>query len=183
MPSDFRLPDAISGLGDPLRVHPPRVLAGRAGYFTVASILLILAGLTVVAVLNPPQNNPPPMIVLFIVMTVSLTASLALFGMGMFSQSYTLVLFPDALARIGGDAAEIFRWSDIRDLYTYVSPAAAKYRLVTGDGRKLQIDTGVKDSKKLGEAVQQAVKDHMMPAALEAFKGGQTLTFGPLRID
>jgi Family of unknown function (DUF6585) len=183
MPDDFRLPAALSSLGNPLQVHPPKALAGRAGYFTVALILLILAGLTVLAIVNPPQNNPPPMIVLFIVMGISLTAALVLFGMGMYSRSYTLILFPDALAQIAGDAAEIFRWSDIRDVYTYVSPAAAMYRLVTGDGRKLQIDKGVKDGKKLGETVRQALLDHMTPAALDAFQRGQTLAFGPLQID
>jgi Family of unknown function (DUF6585) len=109
--------------------------------------------------------------------------SLVFFILGIFSQSYTLISFPDALARTGGGAPEIFRWSDVRDVYTNVNPVAAKYRLITGDGRKLQIDTSVKDGNKLGETVQQALFDHMLPAAVDAFGQGGTVTFGPLGID
>ncbi len=183
MPSDFRLPDALSGLGEPLQVHPSKAAAGRTGYFTVAGVLLILSGLSVIGVVNPPQHNPPPQIVVISAMVAFFVFSVAFFVMGMLSQSYSLILFPDALVRAGGEATEIFRWSDVRDVYAYVNPVGVKCRVVTKDGRKLQIDTSVKEGKKLEEDVRQAIFDHMLPGALEAFERGTTLTFGPLRID
>jgi len=183
MPSDFRVPDDLSGLGERLQEHPSKAAAGRTGYFTVAAVLLVLSGLTVIGVVNPPQHNPPPQIVVISAMIAFFVFSVAFFVMGMLSQSYSLILFPDALVRAGGGATEIFRWSDIRDVYAYVNPVGVKCRLVTQDDRKLQIDTSVKDSKKLEEGVRKAILDHLLPPALEAFERGNTLTFGPLRLD
>ena len=183
MATDFRIPDALKGLGSPSEVHPPKALSGRTGYWIVASVLLILCGVTVLGIVHPPQQNPPPPVVFFALTGVFGVLSMVFFGLGMFSQSYTLILFPEALARIAAGAPEIFRWSDVRDVYTNINPVAAKCRLITQDGRKLQIDAGVKGGKELGQTVQQALFDHMLPPALEAFGRGQTLTFGPLRID
>jgi hypothetical protein len=183
MSNDFTVPSGLSGLGNPLQVHPPRAGAGRAGYFTIAAVLLILSVGPVVGILNPPQNNPPPQIVFFILMGLFIALAVVSFGVGLYSQTYTLTLYPDALAKSGKEELEIFRWSDIRDVYMYIHPIAGKHRLVTTDGRELQIDSSVKDGKKLGEAVQQALFHHMMPIALKAFENGNTLTFGPLRID
>lgn len=183
MSNAFPIPDILRDLGDPLQVHPPRALGGRTGYLIVAVVLLIVCGLTVIAAVHPPQNNPPPQIVVIIVMCITFVASTVFFVLAMLSKSYTLILFPDALARTGGGATEVFRWSDVRDLYPELNPLAPKCRLVTQDGRKFQIDNRVKDSAKLGADVQQAVFDHMMPAALEAFGYGRTVEFGPLGID
>jgi len=183
MADNSTLPGALSELGNPLQVHPPRAGAGRAGYFTIGVVLLILSVGPVVGILNPPQNNPPPQIVFFILMALFIALAVVVFGVGLFARTYTLMLFPDALAKTGGGETEIFRWSDIRDVFIYVHPIAGKHRLVTTDGRTLQIDSGVKDAKKLGEAVQQALFSYMMPAARKAFERGDTLTFGPLQID
>ena len=182
MSNAFAIPDILRGLGDPLEVHPPRALGGRTGYLIVAVVLLIVCGLTVFAVIHPPQNNPPPQIVVIIVMCITFVASMVFFVLAMLSKSYTLILFSDALARTGGGATEVFRWSDVRDIYANVNPVAVKCHLVTQDGRKVHIDNRVKDGAKLGEAVQQALFDHMMPAALEAFGHGKTLQFGPLAV-
>ena len=103
--------------------------------------------------------------------------------MGLFSQSYTLILFPEALARTGGEAPEIFRWSDVREVYTFVNPFAGKHRIVAQDGRKLEIDASVRDGKKLGQTVQKTLFDRMLPAAVKSFDRSETLTFGPLRLD
>lgn len=45
-------------------------------------------------------------------------------------QSYTLILFPEALARTGGSAPEIFRWSDVTEVYTFLNPVVGKHRIV-----------------------------------------------------
>lgn len=90
----------------------PRTAAGRTGYFTIAAVLLILSGLTVIGVVNPPQHNPPPKIVVISAMVAFFVFPVAFFVMGMFSQSCTLILFRDALVRASGGATEIVRWSD-----------------------------------------------------------------------
>ena len=182
MTGEFPIPDALRSLGTPLHVYPPRAGAGRAGYFTAGTVLALLAGLTVIGIVNPP-DNPPPEIVLISVMGVCGMLALICFGMGLFAQTYTLFLFPDALARAGADQPEIFRWSDVREFYSYVNPMVARHRIVAQDGRKLEIDSSVKDAKKLGQTVQQTLVDRMMPAATAAFEKGETLTFGPLRLD
>jgi len=181
MTTDFPIPEALHSLGAPLHVYPPR--AGRAGYFTIAVILAILSGLTVIGIVNPPQQNPPPPMVFISLMSVFGVLAVVFFGMGLFSQSYTLILFPEALARTGGEAPEIFRWSDVREVYTFVNPFAGKHRIVAQDGRKLEIDASVTDGKKLGQTVQQTLFDRMLPAAVKSFDRSETLTFGSLRLD
>jgi hypothetical protein len=183
MTSDFPIPEALRSLGEPLQVHPPKASAGRTGYFTIAAVFAILAGLTVIGIVNPPEHNPPPPMVLVAVMSVCGVFAVALVGLGLYSQSYTLILYPDGLARTGGSAPEVFRWSDVREVYTFLNPVAGKHRIVAQDGRELEIDASVKDGKKLGEAVQQTLFDRMLPAAVRAFEGGETLTFGALRLD
>lgn len=59
MTTDFQIPEALHSFGKPLQVHPPKAGAERAGYFTVAAILVILSGLTVIGIVNPPEHNPP----------------------------------------------------------------------------------------------------------------------------
>jgi hypothetical protein len=183
MTTEFPIPEGLASLGKPLQVHPPKPGAGRAGYFTIAAILAILSGLTVIGIVNPPEHNPPPPAVFISLMSVCGVLALIFFCVGLYSQSYTLILFPEALARTGGDAPEIFRWSDVREVYTFVNPIAGKHRIVAQDGRRLEINASVKDGRKLGETVQQTLFDRMLPAAVKAFEGGETLTFGRLRLD
>jgi hypothetical protein len=183
MTAGFQIPEALRGLGAPLQVYPPRAGAGRTGYFTIAAVLMILAGLAAIGVVNPPERNPPPPMVFIALMGVLGVLAVILFGRGVYSQSYTLFLFPDALARTGGDAPEIFRWSDIREVYSFINPVAGKHRIVAQDGRKLEIDASVKDGKELGQKVQKTLFDRMMPAAVTAFESGETLAFGPLRLN
>lgn len=184
MTNDLPIPEALRSLGNPLQVHPPRAGSGRAGYFTAAVVFAILAGLTVIGIVNPPEHNPPPPVVLIAVMGVCLALALVLFGVGLYSpQSCTLILFPDGVAQTGKDGPEMFRWNEIKEIYTFINPIAGKHRIVTQDGRKLEIDARVKDGKKLGLAVQQTLFDRMLPGAVKAFEQGETLTFGPLRLD
>jgi predicted DNA-binding transcriptional regulator AlpA len=180
---DFPIPEALTSLGEPLEVHEPKPGAGRAGYFTIAGILAILSGLTVIGIINPPQQNPPPPIVFISLMGVCGFLALVFFGVGLYAQSYTLILFRDALARTGASAPEIFRWSDVKEVYTFPHPVAGKHRIVAQDGRKLEIGASVKDGRKLGQTVQQALFDRMLPAAVKTFEGGGAVTFGPLRVD
>ena len=183
MTSEFHIPEALLSLGKPLQVHPPKPGAGRAGYFTIAAILAILAALTVIGIVNPPAQNPPRPIVFIALVSVFGVLALVFFGMGLYSRSHTLILFPDALARTVEDAPEIFRWGDVSEVYSFINPVAPKCRIVAQDGRKLEIDVSVKDGKQLGQTVQQTLFDRMLPAAVAAFDAGQTLTFGPLRLD
>jgi hypothetical protein len=180
--NEFPISEALRSLGNPLRVHPPKAGAGRTGYFTVAVILLLMAGLTAIGIVNPP-DNPPPQIVLIILMGVFCVFAVFCFGLGLYSKSYTLILFPDGLARTGEGAPEIFRWNDISEVYAYVTPLVKTYRIVAQDGRKLEIDASVKDGKQLGQTVQQTLFDRMLPVTVKAFETGETLTFGKLRLD
>jgi hypothetical protein len=183
MSNNFETPEALRSLGTPLRVHPPRAAAGRAGYLTIAAVFLGVAGLAAIGIVNPPQHNPPPAVVLMSAMGVCCVLSVVFFGVGMYVQSYTLILFPEALARTGGDVPEIFRWSDVKELYTFINPVAGRHRIVTQDGRKLDIDARVQGGKELGNTVQQILFDRMRPDAVRTFEGGGMLTFGPLRLD
>jgi hypothetical protein len=183
MSPSYQLPEALRSLGGPLEVHPPNASAGRTGYFIIAAVLTLLAGGAVIGVINPPLQNPPPPAVLIGVMGVLLMGALTCLGLAFFAQRYTLVLFPDAVARIGPGAPEIFRWTDIKEVYTFIHPISGKHRLITQDGRTLQIDRRVKDGKQLGLSVQKLLLDHALPGAIQCFERGLVLAFGPLRID
>ena len=183
MTSEFPIPEALRTLGSPLQVCPPRAGAGRAGYLTIAGVLAVLAGLTVIGIVNPPEHNPPPPAVFVSLFAVLGAGSLVFLCVAFYIQSYTLILFPDGVARTGGGAPEIFRWSDIKEIYAFINPVSGKHRLVAQDGRKLEIDASVKDGKKLGQKVEQTLLDRMLPAATKAFEAGDTLTFGLLRAD
>jgi hypothetical protein len=121
--------------------------------------------------------------VLAVLTGVLLLGALIFFGMGFLAQSYTLILFPEGLARTGGNAPEVFRWSDVAEVYTLIHPVAGRHRIVTQDGRKLEIDASVKDGKQLGQTVQQTMFDRMKPGAAKAFNAGEVVNFGPLRLD
>jgi hypothetical protein len=182
--TDFPLPEALRSLGSPLQVCPPKAGAGRSGYFIIAGICALLAGLALIGIVNPPENNPPPQEVLIGVMGVLGFLALVFAGIGIYAPpSYTVMLFPDGLARTGGPTAEIFRWSDVKELYLCVHPVAGKHRIVAKDGRQLEINASIKDGKKLGQTVQQALYERMLPAATRALDRGETLTFGPLGLD
>ena len=183
MTNEIALPETLRSLGQPLRVCPPRAGAGRTGYFIIATVLAVLASLNVIGIVNPPEHNPPPPVVFVALIGVLGGLALVFLCMGILSRNYTFILFPEALARTGGDAPEIFRWSDIREVYTFLHPVSGKHRIVARDGRKLEINSGVKDGRQLGEAVQQTLFDRMKPGALQAFDNGETLAFGPLRLD
>ena len=183
MTGEFVVPEALRSLGEPLQVHPPRASAGRAGHFTISAILLILAGLTAIGIVNPPAENSPPPAMFISLMSIFAVLAVVCFGIGMYSQNHTLILFPDGLARTGEGAPDVIRWSEVRELYMFIHPVAGKHRIVAQDGRKLEIDASVKDGKALGEAVRRTLFDHMLPAAEKAFQSGETLAFGPLRVD
>lgn len=183
MATDFQVPEALRSFGNPLEVHPPRAGAGRTGYFTIGTVCALLCVLTVIGLINPPGNHPPPPIVLVCLTGVFLGVTIVCFGAALYVQSYALILFSDALVRTGGAVTEIFRWDDVVEVYTFINPLAGKHRIVTRDGRKLEIDASVKGGKKLGEAVQQTVLDRVLPEAMKAFDAGETLTFGPLRLN
>ncbi|HLK68027.1 MAG TPA: DUF6585 family protein [Bryobacteraceae bacterium] len=182
MAVDFQVPEALHNLGEPLRVHPPKPGAGRAGYFAIAAVLAALSALCVVGIVNPP-DNPPPQIVLVILTAVPGLLSLVCFCIGALKQSYTLLLFPEGLAKVGAGTPEVIRWSDAAELYVFINPIAGKHRLVAKDGRQMVIDMTVKDGKALGQAVQQTMLERMLPVAVEALDRGETLNFGPLRLN
>jgi hypothetical protein len=177
--------EPLSSLGAPLHVYPAKAGAGRAGYLAIGAVLALIAGFAVIGLVNPPAHNPPPPIIYLVLTGVFGMLSLTFFGYGLFCvQSYTLILFPDGLARTGGSKPEIFRWSDVSEVYTVFNPIAGKHRLVAQDGRKLEIaDASVKDGKVLGQTVQETLYKRMLPEAVKAFEHGDTLAFGPLRLN
>ncbi|HKE23675.1 MAG TPA: DUF6585 family protein [Bryobacteraceae bacterium] len=175
MATDFAIPEALRGSGSPVEVHTPTVGSGRTTYFILGAAFVLVSVLTVVGLLNPRTT---------LLRRSSLFRSRACSWeerqFGSYTKSYALILFPDALVRTGGSSPESFRWTDIAEIYTFINPVAGKYRIVTQGGRKLEIDSSVKDGGKLGEAVQQTVCEHRLPAAMKSFDVGETLTFGPL---
>ena len=182
--SDFPIPDALRSLGNPLQICPPQAGAGRGGYLAIAAVLTLPAGGTTIGLVNPPAQNPPPPEIFVALTSLLVVGALLSFGMGQFGpRSRTLILFPDGLASTGGAAPEIFRWSDVREVYQYLHPIAWKHRIVMQDGRHLEISRTVKNGKHLGEAPQQALFDRMLPSAAGAFDRGETVTFGALRLD
>jgi hypothetical protein len=100
-----------------------------------------------------------------------------------------LVRYRDGLAyQAGSKAVHPLAWEAIASITSNLtfhpeqrnSWTDHEYTLATTNGEKLILDDGLKGVAQEAPAIKQAVYALLRPPALQAYKGGQALTFGPV---
>ena len=102
-----------------------------------------------------------------------------------------VLLFPDGLAALRGDRAEIFRWDDITaaweltvEVYQGSSLVNTHYACMVErkDGARLTCTYFLADGQVLCEAVRRETVSRLLPPAVKTLEAGETLRFGPLSL-
>ncbi len=100
-----------------------------------------------------------------------------------------LVRYRDGLAyHAGGKEVHTLVWEDVTEITSHITYHAEQrgswtdheYTLTKKNGEKLILDDELRDVYMVALAVKQAVYALLRPPALQRYKGGQALTFGPV---
>lgn len=107
-----------------------------------------------------------------------------------------ILVFTDGFVYSGLFGRDVCRWADIEGVWqsvtnhyirrygrTSFAGTAHVYTILRNDGKKLRLNDGVRDIALLGETIQSEVFLRLLPRNAERFNRGDTLSFGPLRID
>jgi hypothetical protein len=101
-----------------------------------------------------------------------------------------LIAFADALAFEKGNKTEVFRWDEIisvarvKNVGAIESVLKGAYQLILQgpDERRLELNESLSPFKELRCLVEEKTLAHLLPAALEAYEDGQTISFGQLSV-
>jgi hypothetical protein len=110
------------------------------------------------------------------------------FCLGVRKLGYRLALFENGLVETRGKAARIFRWSDVDAIRGMVlvffnrGPAYMGGPMVIRrrDGATLKLAHGIANLEALVGAITERIMAHMLPAALDAIRGGGSIQFDTL---
>ena len=81
-----------------------------------------------------------------------------------------------------------YRWDDVSEVYEMITyrdssrrrhPRWWTYTVYRSDGQRAKLDNAIKDARSLGATVQQQVGKRLLPRAFEAYKQGESVSFGP----
>lgn len=190
LPDD--VPAEVGELGEPLAEFSTGGFVFAA--YVVGGIVCVLLGLAalgfgVAVLIDPPKGGVGGV---FKLMAFGLF--LAATGAGVLARSrgirgLRVFACRGGLARVQGARAELLRWEDVnavrRDLtkrenVTVRSP----YRviLVRRDGKEYEFNEALSDVKRLRELAEECTLPFMLPAALEAYRAGETVGFGAVSV-
>ncbi len=191
LPDD--VPPEVHDLGEPLAEFTTgRFLFAAYVVGGIVCVLLALAalGLGIAVLFHPPKRGMAGLFKLM-VFGVFLLAS----GVGMLTRSRSirgLRVFAcrDGLARVQGANAEQIRWDEVnhvrRDLSAKKEGVTVRtpYRvvLVRRDGKEFEFTEALSDVKRLRELAEECTLPLMLPAALEAYRAGETVGFGDVSV-
>jgi hypothetical protein len=95
----------------------------------------------------------------------------------------------DGLARVHGTTAELVRWDEVNSVRRDLSQkenvtVRSPYRviLVRRDGKQFEFSEALSDVKRLRELAEDGTLPFMLPAALEAYRAGETVGFGEVSV-
>ena len=191
LPDD--VPAEVRELGEPLAEFSTGGFL--VAVYVVGGIVCVLLGLAAVgygiAVLfHPPKRRVPGAIFKLMGFGLFLVAS----GVGMLTRSrgfrgLRVFACRDGLARVHGTTAELIRWDEVNSVRRDLSrkegvTVRTPYRviLVRRDGKQFEFSEALSDVKRLRELAEECTLPFMLPAALEAYRAGETVGFGAVSV-
>jgi hypothetical protein len=190
LPDD--VPVEVTELGEPLAEFTTGGLLFAA--YIVGGIVCILLGLAAlgfgVAVLMRPPKHGMAGIFKLMAFGLFLVAS----GVGVLTRSRAvrgLRVFAcrDGLARVQGPTAELVRWDEVNSVRRDLSKKGGltvrtPYRvtLVRRDGKEFEFHEALSGVERLRELAEERTLPLMLPAAVEAYRAGETVGFGDVSV-
>jgi hypothetical protein len=190
LPDD--VPAEVNGLGEPLA----EFTTGRFLFavYVVGGIVCVLLGLAALGLGVAVLFHPPKHGLAGVFKLMAFGLFLAASGAGMLTRSrgfrgLRVFACRDGLARVRGTTADLLRWDEVnsvrRDLgqkegVTVRSPY--RVTLVRRDGKQFEFSEALSDIKRLRELAEECTLPFMLPAALEAYRAGETVGFGEVSV-
>jgi hypothetical protein len=107
---------------------------------------------------------------------------------GIIDSNLRVYTFTEGLIRAKGKALDVIRYDQVAQVF-FISRKGSygtvsyTLTLVRSDGARFKISNTIQYINTLGSTVQSEVVRRHMPQALQAFKAGNTLSFGPLTVN
>jgi hypothetical protein len=192
LPND--VPAEVGELGEPLAEFTTGGFL--LAVYVIGGIVCVLLGLAalgfgVVVLFDPPKRG---LAGVFKLMAFGLF--LAASGAGMLTRSrgfrgLRVFACRDGLARVRGANAELIRWDEVNSVrvrrhlsqpegITVRSPY--RVTLVRRDGLELEFTEALSGIKRLRELAEENTLPFMLPAAVEAYRAGETVGFGEVSV-
>ena len=102
-----------------------------------------------------------------------------------------IYLFEQGMVIERGTQVQAFPWNQIAEVWQSITRnyrngryvgTTYVYTLQRADGYRIKLDNLTKDIAELGPVIAQAISRELVPHALHAMRGGQTLTFASLSL-
>ena len=190
LPDD--VPAEVNDLGEPLAEFTTGGLL--LGVYVVGGIVCVLLGLAAlgfgIAVLFHPPKRGMAGVFKLMAFGLFLVAS----GAGMLARSrgfrgLRVFACRAGLARVHGTTAELLRWDEVNSVRRDLSQkegvtVRSPYRviLVRRDGKAFEFSEALSGVKRLRELAEENTLPFMLPAAVEAYRAGETVGFGEVSV-
>jgi hypothetical protein len=160
---------------------------------TVALIIIFLvgaAGFSAAAIFGTDLNaGSRALFLLFVLLFV--VVSLCLIFQVIQAAHQQIYLFQQGLVIEQGKQRVVLPWGDLqvwqsitrRSSYGIYVGTTYTYRLRRADGYHIELGNSTKGIAELGQAITSGVTQELVPRAFSAIRAGQTLTFGPFRLN
>src|SRR5690242_7821542 len=154
--------------------------------FLAAAALFGLGGLL------PPGLEATTRFVLLIFGVLSLGVALYLVRSVVQVANQQIYLFEQGMVIERGKQVQAFPWSQIAEVWQSITRnyrngrytgTTYVYTLRRADGYQVKLDNLTKDIAELGPVVTQAITRELVPRALQAIRGDQTLIFASLSLN
>ncbi len=190
LPDD--VPAEVHGLGEPLAEFSTGGFL--VGVYVVGGIVCILFGLAALGLGVAFLAHPPKRGMAGLFKLIGFGLFLAASGVGMLTRSrgfrgLRVFACRDGLARVHGTTAELIRWDEVNSVCRDLSQkenvtVRSPYRvtLVRRDGKAFEFNEALSDVKRLRELAEECTLPLMLPAAVEAYRAGETVGFGVVSV-
>jgi hypothetical protein len=190
LPDD--VPAEVNDLGEPLAEFTTGGFL--VGVYVVGGIVCILLGLAALGLGVAVLFHPPKHGLAGVFKLVAFGLFLAASGVGMLARSrgfrgLRVFACRDGLARVHGTTAELVRWDEVNSVRRDLSQkegvtVRSPYRviLVRRDGKQFEFNEALSDIKRLRELAEERTLPLMLPAAVEAYRAGETVGFGEVSV-
>ncbi len=167
-----------------LGAHTQLYQANLIKLISFVSITLVLTVIDIPAVIAENSN----IIVLLILLAATIYAVWYLV-INFNSKAY---VFTEGLIRAQGSKIDVMRWEHIEAVWEKIVRhryrglitiyTSYNYTVSRGDGAQFKFSSALKNTKQLGDVIQQEVTRRQLPKAIAAYDNGSLANFGPLSV-